>query len=89
MLAMEVSASIFCARESWRGSESMASTVRPRSASACISSGFWAGHTKPISVAPGLSCATSPAVGGRTRKTRSAAAWSAAASGAMLAPAAW
>ena len=51
MPAIEVSASIFCARDSWRGSESMASTVALRAASCCISSGFCAGQMKPISVA--------------------------------------
>ena len=52
MPAIEVSASIFCARLSWRGRQSMASTVARRACSCCISSGFCAGQTKPISVVP-------------------------------------
>ncbi len=88
MLAMEVSASIFCARESWRGSESMASTVRFRLASVCMSSGFCAGQTKLISVVPGFIAATSSGVGGRTLKTMSEPAYSSAVVAAICAPAA-
>ena len=55
MLAMEVSASIFCARLSMRGSESIASTVALRAASCCISSGFCAGQMKLIKVWPARS----------------------------------
>ena len=70
MLAMDDSASIFWARE-MRGTLSMASTVSPRPASCCMSSGFWAGQTKLTSVVPGLIRGISSAVGARTLKTRS------------------
>ena len=66
MPAIEVSASIFCARDSCRGRQSMASTVAFFAASCCISSGFCAGQTKPISVPPSRISATSAALGGRT-----------------------
>ncbi len=89
MLAMEVSASIFWARESWRGSESMASTVSPRSAIACMSSGFCAGQMKLTSVVPGFSSATSAGEGPRTLKTMSDPAYRSAALPAIEAPAAW
>jgi hypothetical protein len=88
MLAMDVNASIFCARDSWRGSVSMASTVALRAASCCINSGFCAGHTKPTSMPPSRSRATSCGVGGRTLKTMSERPQIAAASGTTCAPAA-
>ncbi len=86
--AVEVSASIFCARLSVRGRQSMASTVAFFSASWAISSGCCAGQTKPTSRVPGRISATSAALGGRTLKTMSDAAQSAAASGSTSAPAA-
>ena len=89
MLAMEVSASIFCARESWRGRESMASTVSLRPASCCMSSGFCAGQMKLTSVVPGFISAISSAVGPRTLKTMSAPSINSAALPAIRAPAAW
>jgi hypothetical protein len=84
---MEVSESIFCARESVRGRQSMASTVTLRAASCCKSSGFCAGQMKLISVVPGFIRAISSAVGARTLKTRSEPAHSSAALPAMVAPA--
>jgi len=72
MPAMEVSASIFCARDNKRGTASIASTVALRAASAFISSGFCAGQMKLISVAPSFSLATSSVDGARTLKTMSA-----------------
>ena len=71
MLAMEVSASIFWARESWRGKESMASTVSLALAIACMSWGFCAGQMKLISVLPGFISAISSGVGARTLKIMS------------------
>ena len=88
MPAMEVSASIFCARLSWRGSASMASTVALRAASACMSSGFWAGQMKLTSVVPSRIRGTSSMPGARTLKTMSAFAQRVAASGTTSAPAA-
>src|SRR5512144_1115 len=52
MPAIEVTASIFWARESMRGSESMASTVAFLAASCFIKSGFCAGQMKSIRVPP-------------------------------------
>jgi len=66
----------------------MASTVACLACSAATSSGFCAGQTKPISVAPGRSSATSSSVGGRTLKTMSARPSSAAAPSTTSAPAA-
>jgi hypothetical protein len=85
---MEVSASIFCARLSMRGSESMASTVTLRAARLCISSGFCAGQMKLIRVWPWRMRPTSSALGPRTLKTMSLPDQSAAASAAISAPAA-
>src|SRR5688572_23610927 len=51
MLAIEESASSFCARE-MRGTLSIASTVALRAASASISCGFCAGQMKLTRVAP-------------------------------------
>ena len=74
MLAIEDSASIFCARE-MRGTLSIASTVALRAASCCISSGFCAGQMKLTSVvALAHAAATSAALGARTLKTMSALA---------------
>ena len=89
MLAIEVSASIFWARDSWRGSESIASTVSLRSAIACMSSGFCAGQMKLTSVLPGFISAISSGVGARTLKMMSELPISSAALPAMRAPAAW
>ena len=59
------------ARDSWRGKESIASTVSLRAASACMSSGFCAGQMKPTSVLPGFISAISSGVGARTLKIMS------------------
>ena len=67
---MDDNASSFCARE-MRGTLSIASTVSPRPASLCMSSGFCAGQMKLTSVVPGLSDAISSGSGARTLKTRS------------------
>jgi hypothetical protein len=71
MLAIEVSASIFWARDSCRGRESIASTVSFALAIARMSSGFCAGQTKLTSVLPGFISAISSGVGARTLKIRS------------------
>ena len=70
-----------------RGSASMDNTVTFFAASCCISSGFWAGQMKPISVWPSCISATSSGVGARTLKTMSALFQSSVAEPAMLAPA--
>jgi hypothetical protein len=57
----------------------MASTVALRADSCCINSGFWAGQMKSMSVVPSRISATSSLLGGRTLKTMSEAAHSAAA----------
>src|SRR4051812_45175898 len=72
MPAMEVSASIFCARESVRGSESMASTVTLRAARLCMRSAFCAGQMKLTSVCPARIRPTSAMLGARTLKMMSA-----------------
>ncbi|MFM2069630.1 MAG: hypothetical protein RLZZ584_4539 [Pseudomonadota bacterium] len=66
----------------------MASAVSLRAASCCISSGFWAGQTKPISVVPGRIRSTSAGVGTLTLKTMSALPSSSAALPSTSAPAA-
>ena len=86
--AVEVSASIFWARDSVRGRQSMASTVAFLAASCCIRSGFWAGQMKSMRVVPSRIRATSSPLGGRTLKTMSDAAHSDAASLMISAPAA-
>ncbi len=88
MPAIEVSASIFWARLSIRGSESIASTVTFRAASCFISSGFCAGQMKLTNVEPSRITATSAAVGARTLKTRSDDDHSSAALPTTSAPAA-
>ena len=87
MLAMLERASSFCARE-MRGTLSMASTVALRAASACMSSGFCAGHTNDTNVLPGFMSVTSDSDGGRTLNTTSAPAHNSAAEPTMVAPAA-
>src|SRR5437762_1187143 len=72
MPAMEVNASIFWARLSVRGSESMASTVTLRAARLCISSGFCAGQMKLTSTWPSRIRPSSAMLGARTLKTMSA-----------------
>src|SRR5439155_15862051 len=72
MPAMEVNASIFWARLSVRGSESMASTVTLRAARLCISSGFCAGQMKLTSACPSCISPTSAGLGARTLKMMSA-----------------
>ena len=73
MLAIDDSASSFCARE-MRGTLSIASTVAFVAASCCISSGFCAGQMKLTSVCPRASAPTSAVLGARTLKTMSALA---------------
>ncbi len=87
MLAMEESASSFCARE-MRGTLSIASTVAFFAASCCMSSGFCAGQIKETSAPPSRIRPTSAALGPRTLKTISEAAHSFAASETISAPAA-
>ena len=88
MPAIEVRASIFWARLSWRGSESMASTVACFAASAFIRSGFCAGQMNDTSMPPVFMRPTSSGVGGRSLKTISDFAHSAAAPPTTSAPAA-
>jgi hypothetical protein len=73
MLAIEDSASSFCARE-MRGTLSIASTVACRAASACISCAFCAGQMKLTRVAPSRRRPSSSALGARTLKRISALA---------------
>ncbi len=88
MPAIDVRASIFCARDSWRGNASIASTVALRSASRCISSAFCAGQMKPISVPPSRTSGTSSGLGARTLNTMSDTDQISAAVGSTTAPAA-
>src|SRR3954469_9112629 len=69
---MDVKASIFCARLSVRGSESIASTVTLRAARLCISSAFCAGQMKLMSTCPSRMRPTSAMFGARTLKRMSA-----------------
>jgi hypothetical protein len=91
-LAIELSASSFCARE-MRGTQSIASTVAPRCVSRSSIAICCAGQTKPISVACFFSSAASSTprlgwtCGGRTLITTSTEAHRLAAS-TMAAPAA-
>ena len=87
MLAIEESASSFCARE-MRGTLSIASTVAFFAASCFSSSGFCAGQMKLTSVPPSRIRPTSSALGPRTLKTMSDAAHSSAAVSTISAPAA-
>lgn len=87
MLAIEVKASIFCARD-MRGTLSMASTVILRAASARMSSGFCAGQMKLMRVVPGFMRLTSSRLGARTLNSMSHDCHSSAAFAAMRAPAA-
>ncbi len=87
MLAIEESASSFCARE-MRGTLSIASTVAFFAASACINSGFCAGQIKLTSACPGRIRPTSAVLGARTLKTMSARDHRLAASATISAPAA-
>ncbi len=87
MLAIDESASSFCARE-MRGTLSIASTVAFLAASCCSSSGFCAGQMKLTSVPPSRSSATSSAVGPRTLNTMSDIAHNPAPSATISAPAA-
>jgi hypothetical protein len=87
MLAIEESASSFCARE-MRGTLSIASTVAFRAASSRSSSGFCAGQMKLTSVCPSRIACTSSRLGARTLKTMSAPDQTDAASATTVAPAA-
>jgi hypothetical protein len=87
MLAIEESASSFCARE-MRGTLSIASTVTFLAASACRSSGFCAGQMKETRTWPSRIERTSSSVGARTLKMMSAPDQAEAASATMRAPAA-
>ena len=87
MLAIEESASSFCARE-MRGTLSIASTVAFLAASCCRRSGFCAGQMKLTSVPPSRSSPTSSLPGPRTLKTMSAFAQRRARSVTISAPAA-
>ena len=87
MLAIDDSASSFCARE-MRGTLSIASTVAFRAASCCSRSGFCAGQMKLTSVPPSRSRPTSSRLGARTLKTMSDVAQSLARSSTISAPAA-
>ena len=86
MLAIDDSASSFCAREI-RGTLSIASTVAFLAASCCRSSGFCAGQMKLTSVPPSRSRPTSSPFGARTLKTMSDVAQSRALSATTSAPA--
>jgi len=87
MLAIDDSASSFCARD-MRGTLSIARTVHFLEASCFNSSGFCAGQMKLTSVIPSRIRFTSSAVGARTLKTMSALDQRLAASGTIVAPAA-
>ncbi len=71
MFAIELSASIFWARE-MRGMLSIASTVAPLSVQVFRSSGFCAGQKKLIRVCPDRRSSTSFSSGARTFMTMSA-----------------
>jgi hypothetical protein len=86
-LAIEESASIFCARD-MRGTLSIASTVAFFAARLFSSSGFCAGQMKDTSVCCSRMASTSSGPGARTLKTMSARDHTAAASGTTMAPAA-
>ncbi len=86
MLAIDDSASIFCARE-MRGTWSMAMAFTLRAAMRSIRSLFLTGHRKLMSIAPAFSRSTSSAVGGCTFTRMSAAPQRAARSGTTVAPA--
>ncbi len=87
MLAIDDSASIFCARL-MRGTMSMATTVAPRSATSFRSASFCAGQKKLISVWPWRSSFASFSSGPRTLTSTSAAATTALASFRTSTPAA-
>src|SRR5689334_23974289 len=87
MLAIDESASSFCARE-MRGTLSIASTVAFLAASACMRSGFCAGQMKLTSVCPSRISVTSSGLGARTLNTISAVRQIVPRSGAISAPAA-
>jgi hypothetical protein len=93
MFAIELNASIFCARVT-RGTWSIASTVARRSPSRCTSSWFAAGQMKLTSVADGCSRSASwcpsavSSSGGRTFSTISASRQRATVSLTTRAPAA-
>ena len=72
MFAIELSASIFCARL-MRGTMSIAMAVAPLSLTLFSSSSFCAGQKNEISVWPSRSMSASASVGGRTLTTTSAA----------------
>ena len=78
MFAIELSASIFCAREI-RGTISMAITLAPLAAICAICSSFCAGKKNEISVLPSLNRFASVSFGGRTFAIVSAAFHKAAA----------
>jgi len=86
MLAIDDSASIFCARVI-RGTWSMAIAVAPRAARRSMSAAFFPGHRKLISTAPALRRSASSGLGGCTLSSTSAPDHSAAVSVAMVAPA--
>src|SRR4051812_16386005 len=87
MLAIDESASSFCARE-MRGTLSIASTVTCLAASSCSSCGFCAGQMKLTRTWPARIDLTSSALGARTLKTMSAPDQTDGASGTTFAPAA-
>ena len=87
MLAIEESASSFCARE-MRGTLSIASTVAFLAASASINCGFCAGQMKLTRIVPARISSTSAMLGARTLKMMSALAHRRPASPTISAPAA-
>ena len=87
MFAIELSASIFCARE-MRGTMSMAMAVMPCSRAASSSSAFCAGQKWLMRVWPRRIWAISAISGGRTLTTTSTSLISAAAVGSTVTPAA-
>ena len=87
MLAIELSASIFCAREI-RGTISIAMTVAPLSAAISSPASLPPGLKKEISVLSGVSRFSSVSVGTRTLATISAAFHSCAAVLTISTPAA-
>ncbi len=71
-----------------RGTNSMANTVAPCSASASSVSRSWNGLSSPTTIAPGFSAAISSSAGARTLSTMSAPASASAGVGDDFAPAA-
>ena len=87
MLAMDDSASIFCARL-MRGTMSMASTVMSLAFIFSSCSSLEAGQTKPIRILPSGAASISCAVGSRTLTITSAFFQSSAAEDTISTPAA-